>query len=87
MQIQTSAFLLGSQNIHSSKSNKDFVKFNFVIEGEFCSFFTLAKSGNEFLKAKPCTEFNKSHNPTPCTLDLEIRFTEKGTYCDLRGIA
>ena len=33
MQIQTSAFLLGSQNIHSSKSNKDFVKFNFVIEG------------------------------------------------------
>lgn len=87
MQIQTSAFLLGSQKIHSSKSNKDFVKFNFVIEGKFCSFFTLAKTGNDFMKSEPCVEFNKSHNPTPCTLDIEIHFTEKGTFCDLQGIA
>lgn len=86
MQIQTSAFLLGSQNIHSNKSNKDFVKFNFVIEGKFCSFFTRAKDGNELLKSKPCVDFKKTPNPTQCVLDIEINFTEKGTFADLRGI-
>lgn len=87
MQIQTQAFLLGTQSIHSAKSNKDFLKFNFVIEGEYCSFFTLASKGNEYLKAKPCVDFNKNHNPAPCTLTLNIKFTEKGTYTDLLGVA
>ena len=87
MQIQTEAFLLGTQAIHSAKSNKDFVKFNFVMEGEYCSFFTLAKNGNEFLKSKPAQDFAKSHNPTKCVATLNIKFTEKGTYTDLLGIA
>ena len=86
MHIQTEAFLLGTQNLHSSKSGKDFVKFNFVIEGEYCSFFTLAKNGNEFLKSKPAQDFAKSHNPTKCVLDLNVKFTEKGTYTDLLGV-
>ena len=35
MRIETEAFLMGSTDIHSAKSNKDFVKINLIIEGEF----------------------------------------------------
>lgn len=87
MQIETEAFILGVENIHSSKTGKDFVKFNFVIEGAFCSFFTRASEGNEILKAKPCADFNKTHQPTKCIARLSLKFTDKGTYTDLKGIA
>lgn len=87
MQIETEAFYLGSQKIHSNKSGKDFVKFSFVVDGEFCSFFTLAKNGEEFLKSKACQDFGKTHSPTKCVARLNLKFTEKGTYTDLIGIA
>lgn len=87
MKIQTEAFLLGAQDIHSNKSGKDFVKFGFVLEGEFCSFFTPKKNGDEFKKSKPFADLQKTHNPTKCVVDLEIKFTDKGTYSDLRGIS
>lgn len=87
MKIETEAILLGAQDIHSNKSGKDFVKFNLVVEGEFCSFFTRKADGDKFKTAKAYTELQKTHNPAKCVVTLEIKFTEKGTYCDLRGIA
>lgn len=87
MQIQTEAFLLGKQNIHSTKSGKDFVKFSMIIEGDFCSFFTRAQEGGEIAKAKPCVDFEKTHNPTKCVATIEFKFTDKGVYADLRGIS
>lgn len=86
MQIETEAYILGWERIHSSKSNKDFVKFSFVIDGQFCSFFTRAQEGDEFTKAKPCAEFSKSHAPTRCVARLSLKFSEKGTFVDLKGI-
>lgn len=87
MKIETEAFILGWEQIHSNKTNKDFVKFSFVIEGQFCSFFTRAQEGNEMLKAKPCGEFGKTHAPTRCVVSLSLKFTDKGTFVDLKGIA
>ena len=87
MQIETEAFILGHESIHSSKTGKDFVKFSLVIEGQYCSFFTRAQEGNEFLKSKPCVEFNKSHAPTKCVGVLSLKFSDKGTFVDLKGIA
>lgn len=87
MKIETEAFILGWEQIHSSKSNRDFVKFSFVIEGQFCSFFTRAQEGNEMLKAKPCAEFSKTHAPTKCAVALALKFSDKGTFVDLKGIA
>lgn len=86
MQIETEAYILGMENIHSSKTGKDFVKFSFVIEGAFCSFFTRAQEGNEIAKSKPCAEFSKTHQPTKCAAVLSLKFTDKGTYTDLKAV-
>ena len=86
MIIETEAYILGVENIHSSKSGKDFVKFNFVIEGAYCSFFTRSQEGNEIAKSKPVADFNKTHCPTKCVARLSLKFTETGTYTDLKAI-
>lgn len=86
MRIETEAFILGAESIHSNKTGKDFVKFSFVIEGAFCSFFTRAQEGNEILKAKPFADFNKSHAPTRCVAVLSLKFGDKGTFVDLKGV-
>ena len=87
MKIQTEAFLLGATDLHSNKSGKDFVKFNMVIEGEFCSFFTRKADGDKMKASKAYCDVQKTHNPQKCVIDLEIKFGEKGTFCDLRGIS
>lgn len=87
MKIETEAFILGAESIHSSKTGKDFVKFSFVIEGAFCSFFTRAQEGNEILKAKPFADFNKTHAPTKCVVSLSLKFSDKGVFVDLKGVA
>lgn len=86
MRIETEAFLMGSQDIHSAKSNKDFVKINLIVEGEFCGFFTRKQDGDRIRTAKAFAELNKSHVPTRCVAVLDVKFTQKGVYCDLVGI-
>lgn len=86
MRIETEAFLLGFQEIHSTKSNKDFVKINLIVEGEFCGFFTRKADGDRIRTAKPFTELNKTRQPTRCTAVLDVKFTQKGVFCDLVGV-
>lgn len=87
MRIETEAFLLGSNDIHSSKSGKDFVKINLIVEGEFCSFFTRKSDGDRIRTAKPFAELNKTRNPTRCVATLDVKFTQKGIFTDLVGVA
>lgn len=86
MRIETEAFLMGSQDIHSAKSNKDFVKINLIVEGEFCGFFTRKQDGERIRTAKAFAELSKSHAPTRCVAVLDVKFTQKGVFCDLVGI-
>ena len=77
MRLETEAFLMGCSEIHSIKSNKDFVKINLIVEGEFCGFFTRKSDGDRIKTAKP---------PTRCVAVLDLKFTQKGVFCDLLGI-
>lgn len=86
MRIEMEAFLMGSQEIHSAKSNKDFVKINLILEGEYCGFFTRKQDGDRIRTAKAFAELNKTHAPIKCVALLDVKFTQKGVYCDLVGI-
>lgn len=87
MRIETEAFLMGSNDIHSAKSNKDFVKINLIIEGEFCGFFTRKSDGDRIKTAKAFAELAKTHAPTRCVAVLDLKFTQKGTFVDLVAIS
>ena len=87
MRIETEAFLMGSSDIHSAKSNKDFVKINLIIEGEFCGFFTRKSDGDKIKTAKPFAELHKTGAPTRCVAVLDLKFTQKGTFVDLVSIS
>lgn len=86
MIVQTQAFILGAEDIHSNKSGKDFTKIAFVIEGKFCSFFVLKKDGDAFRQAKPFAALAKSGEPQKCVVTLELDFTERGTFTNVRGV-
>lgn len=86
MRIETEAFLMGSNDIHSSKTNKDFVKINLIIEGEYVSYFTRKEDGNRIRTAKPFQELAKTHAPTRCIAELDLKFSQRGTFVDLVGI-
>ena len=86
MRIETEAFLLGSNDIHSAKSNKDFVKINLIVEGEFVGFFTRKNDGDRIRAAKPFQELAKQRQPVRCVATLDIKFGQKGTFVDLVGI-
>ena len=86
MRIETEAFLMGSTDIHSAKSNKDFVKINLIIEGEFTGFFCRKADGERIKTSKPFAELNKTHAPTRCLATLDIKFTQKGVFTDLVAI-
>lgn len=83
MKIETEAFLLGSNDIHSNKSNKDFVKINLIVEGEFVGFFTRKADGDRIRTAKPFVELNKIRQPVRCVATLEVKFGQKGVFVDL----
>ena len=87
MKIETEAFLMGSTDIHSAKSNKDFVKINLIVEGEFTGFFTRKADGDRIRTSKPFAELAKTHAPTKCVATLDVKFTQKGVFCDLVGLA
>ena len=86
MRVETDAFILGAEDIHSSKSGKDFTKIAFVIEGKFCSFFVSKKDGDAFRQAKPFAGLAKSGEPQKCVLTLDIDFTDRGTFTNVRGV-
>ena len=86
MRIEIEAFLMGWSDIHSAKSNKDFVKINLIVEGEFCGFFTRKADGDRIKTAKAFAELQKTHAPTRCVAVMDVKFTQKGVYCDLVGI-
>lgn len=86
MRIETEAFLMGAQPIHSNKSNKDFIKINLILEGEFVGFFTRKSDGDRICTAKPFQELAKSKAPTRCVAVLDLKFTQRGTFVDLVGI-
>lgn len=86
MRIETEAFLLGYQDIHSAKSNKDFVKINLIVEGEFSGFFTRKSDGEKMKTTKPFVELNKNHAPTRCVAVFDVKFMQKGVFVDLVGI-
>lgn len=87
MKIQTEAFLLGVQDVHSNKSGKDFSKLSFVIEGNFASFFTSPKVGEGIKKSKPYAELVKTGAPQRVNLEMDIDFTDRGVFANVRGIA
>lgn len=86
MIVQTEAFLLGAQNIHSSKSNRDFVKISAMIEGSFCTFFVSKADGDQMKQAKQFAGLQKSGEPQKCVFTLEIEFTDRGTFVNVRAI-
>ena len=86
MRIETEAFLMGSQNIHSNKSGKDFVKINLIIEGEFVGFFTRKQDGDKIRTAKAFQDFEKTKAPVKCVAVLDVKFTQKGFFVDLMGL-
>lgn len=86
MQVETRAYVLGAEDIHSNKSGKDFVKFSFVIEGKYCGFFVLKSAGDKLKQTKPCAAFLKTCNPQPCVLLLDLDFTDRGTFVNVRDI-
>lgn len=87
MRIQTEAFLLGTTDIHSNKSGKDFVKVNMILEGEFVGFFTRKTDGDRIKTAKPFQELKRNNNnPTRCVATLDLKFGVKGTFVDLVSV-
>lgn len=86
MRLETEAFLMGSSDIHSAKTNKDLVKINLIVEGEFCGFFTRKSDGDRIKTAKPFVELQKTRAPTRCVAVLDLKFTQKGVFCGLLGI-
>ena len=86
MVIQTEAFLLGSTSLHSNKSGKDFNKISFVIDGDFCAFFVPANVGATMMKSKHFAELAKTGAPQKCCATIELKFTDKGVFTDLRNI-
>lgn len=86
MRIETEALLMGSKDIHSAKSGKDFVKINLIVEGEFTGFFCRKTDGDRIRTSKPFAELNKSKSPIRCVATLDVKFTQKGVFCDLVGI-
>lgn len=86
MRIETEAFLMGAQDIHSNKSGKDFVKINLIVEGEFVGFFTRKTDGEKIKTAKAFKELAVSRSPVRCVAVMDIKFTQKGVFTDLVGI-
>lgn len=86
MIVQTEAFLLGAQQVHSNKSNRDFTKLSFVIEGNFCSFFVNKADGDQIRQAKQFAALAKSGEPQKCALTLELDFTDRGTFVNVRAV-
>jgi hypothetical protein len=86
MRIETEAFLMGAQDIHSNKSGKDFVKINLIVEGEFVGFFTRKSDGDKIKTAKPFQELAKTRSPVRCVAVMELKFTQKGVFTDLVGV-
>lgn len=87
MRNEVEAFLMGSTNIHSNKTGKDYVKINLIIEGEFVGFFQTATNGNKIRTSKAFQELEKTHVPTKCVAIVETKFTQRGVFTDLVGIA
>ncbi len=86
MKLETEAFLMGFTDIHSTRTNKDFVKINLIVEGEFVSYFTRKADGERIKTAKPFQELQKTHAPAQCVAELELKFSQRGTFVDLVGI-
>ena len=86
MRIEIEAILLGTQDIHSAKSGKDFKKINLIIEGEFCGFFTRKQDGERISTTKPFAELAKTKNPQRCVATLDVKFTQRGIFTDLIAV-
>lgn len=78
---------MGSTQIHSNKTNKDFLKVNLIIEGEFVGFFMPANMGAKLMATKPFVENAKTKSPTKCVATLNLKFGQRGTFVDLENVA
>ena len=88
MNIQTNAFYLGKQNLHSSKTGKDYVKFALSVEGQYASFIVPKKKADEIEQKSPkiFEQFAKNHIPQNCVVTLDIAFTERGNFVGVEEI-
>lgn len=87
MKNEIQGFVMGTTEIHSNKTGKDYTKINLVLEGEFVGFFLPAEKGRKIAAAKPVVECIKSGSPKPCKVTLETKFTQRGIFTDLVGLA
>ena len=87
MKNEIQGYVMGTTEIHSNKTGKDYTKVNLILEGEFVGFFLPAEKGRKIAAAKPVVEFLKSGSPKSCKVTLETKFTQRGIFTDLVGIA
>ena len=83
IQVTAPAFVMGKQNIHSSKTNKDYTKISLVIDGNYTSFIVPAQKGEQIAKAKQFAELMKTHTPQPCEVALNVEVSERGQFVTL----
>lgn len=88
MKVQTPAFYLGTQKIHSNKTGKDYLKIALAIDGGFASFITPKNIGDDILNkcSKVVENFNKTHAPQSCEVTLNLEFTERGNFTGIDEI-
>lgn len=88
MRIETTAFYMGKQPLHSSRTGKDYVKFSLVIDGGFAQFICAKKQGEQIAAkaAKVVGDFDKTGNPVKCTAIIDLDFTERGNFTSLSEI-
>lgn len=88
MKIETEAFYMGKQALHSGRTGKDYVKFALVIDGGFAQFICGKKQGDDIAAkaVKVIDEFAKTRTPVKCTVVIGLDFTERGNFTSLEGI-
>lgn len=86
MIITTDSFLMGYSPLHSNKTNKDYYKINFVVEGNFTSFIVSKDVGENIVKQKIFANVASTHQPQNCKIDLQIDFGERGVFTSLLGV-
>ena len=86
MKNEIQGYVMGTTEVHSNKTGKDYTKVNLVLEGEFVGFFLPAEKGRRIAASKPVVECIKSGSPKSCKVILETKFTQRGIFTDLVGI-
>lgn len=87
MIIETNAYVMGFQNIHSNKNGKDYIKLNFCVDGNYCGFIVPKEKGEQIVKK--CKQFEtlaKTAVPQSSKLYLRLDLSERGAYVGFENL-